>query len=92
MKSRIFVGLVAAALIFFAAGLVRAQAAAAKTAEERIKALEEKVVDLESRMASKQDLGTIQNLITEFADEVALLGVKVTVIEDTLQNSPAKSQ
>lgn len=53
--------------------------------EKKISALEAKVAVLEKNSATKTELGNLQKIFTEIADELALLNVKIAMVEDSLQ-------
>ncbi len=49
-----------------------------RTVEERLQALEDKVAAIEKSFSS------IESLFIEFADEIAMLGVKTAALEDAV--------
>jgi len=79
MKLRMVLALVIG-LVLGAALLFRGNASAATASvDERLKALEDRVAVLEQ---NKVELKNLEALTVEFADEIALLNVKVTTLEE----------
>lgn len=81
MRSRIVVGAVVVVLLVLNAVVLLQKDSFAqdRTVEERLKALEDRVAAIEN------DFLTFESLLTEIADEIALLGVKTTALEDAVE-------
>ncbi|MFH2011328.1 MAG: hypothetical protein ABIJ37_01275 [Pseudomonadota bacterium] len=50
--------------------------------EKKVELLQEKVAVLEKKQISQKDIAALEKLTIEFADELALLNMKVSKLED----------
>lgn len=80
MRKRLLIGIFVVVLVALNAVMLvqKSSFAQDKTVEERLQALENRVAAIEN------DFLTFESLLTEIADEIALLGVKTAALEDAV--------
>ena len=77
-------------LVFLVFAIIACSTASAddskiKLLEEKVEVLQGKVAVLEKNQISQNDLSTLEKLTIEFADELALLYIKVSKLENKIR-------